>query len=326
MTKRGLLLSTVFVMLVLFGSACTAISQEEDDAIRASGFVEGRSYTVITTLGGTIKLALVEQGDAVDEDEQLLQFDDASFIHLHAQAQAGVRFAEANLAAIDETPSDQEIEQAQGLVAIAQAELNGAIAALELLEAFYFPREAPEAELHQAESAVIIAQAGLELAKAQQAQIQAGSFEGEERIAQAMLREARAQLTLVERQMEDLSLIAPVEGKIEELLAHEGETVVPGSPVVRILDPSYLTIKIYVPEGQVATIRIGDSADITADAYTDQTFQGSVVHIADRAQFTPTLVLTEEERVKLVFEVEVLIEDGLDELKPGMPVDVEILQ
>jgi hypothetical protein len=37
-------------------------------------------------------------------------------------------------------------------------------------------------------------------------------------------------------------------------------------------------------------------------------------------------VLTEEERVKLVFEVEVLIEDGLDELKPGMPVDVEILQ
>jgi multidrug resistance efflux pump len=263
MTKRGLFITTGFLMLVLFGSACTAVSQEEDDAIRASGFVEGRSYTVISTLGGTIKLALVEQGDAVDEGEELLQLDDASYIHLYRQAQAGVRFAEASVAAIDEMPSDQEIEQAQGRVAVAQAELDGAIAALNLLEAFYAPREAPQAERHQAESAVAIARAGVELAKAQHAQIQAGPFEGEGRIAQARLREARAQLTLVERQMEDLSLNAPVEGKIEELLAHEGETVVPGSPVVRILDPSYLTIKIYVPESLIATIRIGDSVGIT---------------------------------------------------------------
>jgi HlyD family secretion protein len=324
MTKCRLYFAAAFLILSLIGAACTADSQDDDGAIRATGFVEGRSYTVISTLGGTIKMVQVEQGDAVDQGDELVQLDDASYLHLHDQAQAGVSFAEARLKAIDEIPSDQEIEQGQGLVAIAQAELDGANASLDLLESLYAPRDVPEAELHQAESAVAIAEAGLVLAQAQQAQIGAGSLEGEKKIAQATLREAQAQLSLVEREVEKLLLVAPVAGKVEEMLAGEGESVMPGSPVVRILDPSYMTIKVYVPESQVATLRIGDSVDITADAYPEEVFHGSIVHIADRAQFTPTLVLTEEERVKLVFEVEVLIEEGLDNLKPGMPVDVEI--
>jgi HlyD family secretion protein len=324
MTKCRLYFAAAVLILSLIGAACTADSQDDDGAIRATGFVEGRSYTVISTLGGTIKMVQVEQGDAVDQGDELVQLDDASYLHLHDQAQAGVSFAEARLKAIDEIPSDQEIEQGQGLVAIAQAELDGANASLDLLESLYAPRDVPEAELHQAESAVAIAEAGLVLAQAQQAQIGAGSLEGEKKIAQATLREAQAQLSLVEREVEKLLLVAPVAGKVEEMLAGEGESVMPGSPVVRILDPSYMTIKVYVPESQVATLRIGDSVDITADAYPEEVFHGSIVHIADRAQFTPTLVLTEEERVKLVFEVEVLIEEGLDNLKPGMPVDVEI--
>jgi HlyD family secretion protein len=53
-------------------------------------------------------------------------------------------------------------------------------------------------------------------------------------------------------------------------------------------------------------------------------FSGSITNIADEAQFTPATVLTEEERVKLVFAVQVLIDDPTGRIKPGMPVDAEI--
>jgi HlyD family secretion protein len=143
-------------------------------------------------------------------------------------------------------------------------------------------------------------------------------------MAQALLREAEAQLRLVERQFEELSVKSPTSGLVEEILVSRGETVTAGSPVARVLDPSVMTVKVYIPEVKVATLRIGDLVEVSADAYPEEEFSGAVLRIADEAQFTPTLVLTEEERVKLVFEVEIIIEEGLDKLKPGMPVDVMI--
>lgn len=324
MTRRQILFTSLFLSLLLTVSACSDDTQETEGTIQASGFVEGRSYTIVSSLSGTIDRVHVDQGDLVEADQELCHLDDATYISVHGQVQAGVDAAEAGLNAIEEKPSAEELERGQAMVSISEAELEGAVAALELLESIYSPQDPPEAELHTAESAVSVAEAGVELAKAQLNQIRAGPPDGERRMAEALLKEAEAQLRLVDRQLEELSIKSPASGVVQEILVNVGETVTAGSAVARVLDPTVMTVKVYVPEVRVAALRIGDVVEISADAYPEEGFSGSVLRIANEAQFTPTLVLTDEERVKLVFEVEIVIEEGIDKLKPGMPVDVEI--
>ena len=279
---------------------------------------------ISSTLGVAIDVVQVDQGDEVEANQELIHLRDTVFVYLREQAQSGVKAAGASLKALEEMPTEEDIENGLAMVSISEAELEEAIAAVELLESFYSPQNPPDTEFHAGESAVAIAEAGVNLANAQLDQIMAGPLDGERRMAEALLREAEAQLRLVERQMEDLTLTSPQSGIVYEIFVNEGEIVAPGAPIARILDPTYLTVKVYVPEIQVAVLRIGTSVEVTTDAYPEEVFNGVLLRIADKAQFTPTLVLTEEERVKLVFEVEILIEEGLDKLKPGMPVDVKI--
>ena len=95
--------------------------------------------------------------------------------------------------------------------------------------------------------------------------------------------------------------------------------------MVTVLDPSILTLTVYVREAQVAKIKVGEKVEIRVDAFPENVFEGLVRYIADQAQFTPTEVQTEEERVKLVFAVEILINDPDGRLKPGMPADATII-
>jgi multidrug resistance efflux pump len=77
-----------------------------------------------------------------------------------------------------------------------------------------------------------------------------------------------------------------------------------------------------VPEDRYGEIQLGDKAQVSVDSFPDETFDAVVVRIADRAEFTPRNVQTEEDRRTTVYAVELLVETTLGKLKPGMPADV----
>jgi HlyD family secretion protein len=66
---------------------------------------------------------------------------------------------------------------------------------------------------------------------------------------------------------------------------------------------------------------LGDPAEITVDAFPGRTFPARISKIYDQAEFTPKNVETKEERVKLVFGVELAFVPPDPALKPGMPAD-----
>ena len=311
----------LIVILSLGITGCTGSNGLDSETIRASGFIEGRVYKIASSQGGKVVEALVEQGDKVKTGALLLTLDQASLESAHDQAQAAVDAAQAALSVLQEKPTARNVAEATVAVDRAEAELDAAKAGRDLLLSSYEPSEPPEAELNEAESAIDVAEVGVALAEAQLAQVKAGPLEAEEKILRAQLREAQANLRLIELQLEDLNLRAPINGIIVRVMHSVGEVASPGSPILYLMDPKVLTLKLYIPVNQVARISIGDEFEITMDAYPDEKFFGSVLHIADEAQFTPATVLTQEERVKLVFAVEILIDDDSGKLKPGMPVD-----
>ena len=84
-------------------------------------------------------------------------------------------------------------------------------------------------------------------------------------------------------------------------------------------------MRIYVREDRIGEVRVGASASIRCDTFPGKTYEGEVRFIAPEAEFTPKNVQTAEERVRLVYAVEVRItEDPEGDLKPGMPADVRL--
>ena len=83
-------------------------------------------------------------------------------------------------------------------------------------------------------------------------------------------------------------------------------------------------VRVYIPEHQIGRVRVGAAASIEVDTFPDRKFDGRVSYVASQAEFTPKNVQTQEERVKLVFAVNVTADNPDGVLKPGMPADVYI--
>ena len=84
-----------------------------------------------------------------------------------------------------------------------------------------------------------------------------------------------------------------------------------------------MPITVFVSEENYGQISLGDQAVVSVDSFPGEKFSARVVHIADRAEFTPRNVQTPEGRKTTVFAVELSVLDDNGKLKPGMPADVK---
>jgi HlyD family secretion protein len=238
-----------------------------------------------------------------------------------AGAEAELAAALADLERLERRPTEVEVALAEASLRQAEADLESAQGALDQLEISYLPGEPPALELVFAQGEVEIAQAQKALREAELEEVRAGPREHELEIAEAMVEKARARLEQVELRRERSVLRAPIDGRVNQLFIKRGETATQGMTLVEMLDVDNLVLRVYLPEERVASIQVGHPVTIEVDAYPGKAFEGVVRWIADEAQFTPTDVQTREQRVKLVFAVDIQLHDPEGELRIGMPAD-----
>ena len=168
-----------------------------------------------------------------------------------------------------------------------------------------------------------IAEARAALAEAEQAlQLLEGGYRTEEIAeAEANLRAAQAAVDTIERQREELSVRAPGNSVVEAVDLQAGDLVPANAPVISLMDTQQLWVRAYVPENRL-NIAVGQQVRLRIDAFPDRLFSGRISYISRNAEFTPTNVQTPEERSKQVFRIKVMLDDGADELRPGMAADV----
>lgn len=132
--------------------------------------------------------------------------------------------------------------------------------------------------------------------------------------AQAGLAAARAQVTLAEQTLDDLSILAPFPGRIETLTLDRGEFVSAGEDVGRIVDNQPLTVAIQVPQNALNRIRDGQQADvtfITGEERTGQvTFVGTAASTETRTFLAEIEVANEDGGIPAGVSAEVLIPTG----------------
>ncbi|MGK0468489.1 MAG: HlyD family secretion protein [Clostridium sp.] len=132
------------------------------------------------------------------------------------------------------------------------------------------------------------------------------------------LENARLQMTLKDKQLDDYKIIAPIDGVITMISNKVGDTIKAGDALSNVSDPTQMQFEIPVDELDIAKFQVGQKTNITVDALPDTTktpVNGEIAKIA---------VTGESENGVTNFVVTVKINDNLDKLKGGMNANGEV--
>lgn len=311
MKRKTLLFILLVVVLAAGAVAWSMASKRREKPLLLSGAIEARDVEVGSLTGGRVAKILVEEGSLVSAGQPIVQFE-TDLIDLQIQQQRSrIEQAQANLTKALRGPRVEETRSARAQAENAERERLRQKA---LLEQGVIAQQQYDAAATQAKTT---REALLELERGNRPEDIAAvraTLQGEER-----------QLAYLERQRAESFVAAPAAGVIESMDLRPGDLVGPNQPVARMLEPSQIWVRVYVPEPQLGRVRVGQRAALTVDTFPKREFPGKVVEIRTQSEYTPRNVQTLDQRMDQVFGVKVAI-DPVPELKPGMAATVRLVE
>jgi len=266
---------------------------------RANGRMEIERVDVSTKYPGRLAEVRVNEGASVRKDDILARIDTTEVTAQLTAARAAVHRAH------------QSVAQAEANVTLREADLH--LAEIELKRATALARSSSgtQAELDRRTAQRDISKASLDTARVA---VEDGK---------AATEAAEAQVAQIEAMIADMTLKAPVTGRVEYRLAQAGEVVGTGGRVLTLLDLSDVHMTIFLPTNQVGRVELGSEARIVLDSASEYVIPATVAFVAGDAQFTPKYVETANEREKLMYRVKLHIDPQIIEAfrgyaKPGM--------
>jgi len=124
----------------------------------------------------------------------------------------------------------------------------------------------------------------------------------------------------LDEQIERSTVKSPLNGTIIEKYAEAGEMTAAGRPLVKMADLSIMKLKVYISGAQLGNLKIGQECTVRIDDGKKgyRSFPGTIGYVSAKAEFTPKIIQTKEERVTLVYAVTIDVpNDGT--VKSGMP-------
>ncbi len=306
-----------------------------------SGIVEGTTLRLASRVGGRIQSIEVEEGQPVKAGDVLVRLDciEARATLAEAEARAGAAREQAAAAseAADAAGAAAGAASAQAKAADAQARALTAQGAAADRQAHRLDdvlddvsdsmrdqaRAQADGLLAQADAAEATRRAGR--AQARAASGQAGAAHAQAEAARLQAEAAEAALAKARLAVAECEVTAPRDATVELLPWEEGELVGPGMPVATLVDITEATASFYLPNDDLAAAPPGGAAEVRADAWPGRVFPGTVATVATKAEFTPRNIQTRTDRDRLVYRVEVTVDNADGALRPGMPVEVTLL-
>jgi len=132
-----------------------------------------------------------------------------------------------------------------------------------------------------------------------------------------------SKIATINEQLRRSSVRSPLSGTLIEKYSEAGEVTAAGKPMAKIADLSIMKLKVYVSGTQVGKIKIGQQCNVRIDDGNKgyRSFTGKISYVSEKAEFTPKIIQTKDERVILVYAVNIdVLNDGT--LKSGMPGEV----
>lgn len=265
-------------------------------SVTASGKIEPQtSVDVSADITGRITRIAVKEGDLVQKGQFLIQIDPTQYEAAVARAQALLSSSAASQvqARANLDQSERQLRRAREIRVS-----NPTLISDEALE--------------QAQTAYDVAQANYNAATAQVGQ------------NRATLEEAKDQLSKTR-------LVSPLTGRVTRLEVEEGEVAVPGTfsretaLLMTVSDLSVILAKVQVDETDVVRLAMGDSVQVTIDAFPDTSFTGRVTKISNSAQLTSTATASGSADRAVDFDVEITLVNPPKEIRPDLSCTAKVI-
>ncbi len=294
------------------------------NSIEASGNIESTNVIVSSKVNGEIEKILYDEGQFVNEGDTVMTIDHETLQLQLDQAEAGVEAARAQLKLLRTGARKEDISQAEEGVRQAQVSFDLAKKDKERMESLHQSNSISQNQYDNAVAKFELAKAQLKSAEENLTKIKNLARPEEIQQAEANLNRQTAAAKLLKKSINDSYVQSPINGVIVNKFFERGETVTQMSSLFKVSDLREVNLIIYVSEEELGKVKLGQTADVSVDAYPDKKYSGKVIYISPEAEFTPKNIQTKDERTKLVFAVKLRVENPDYELKPGMPADAVV--
>ena len=329
--SRTLIVAAIVVVAALAGFVFWQNNRADvfsEGFARGNGRIEAVEIDVAAKFPGRIEAILVEEGALVEAGQPLARLDTRQLQANRHQMAAEQRQAEIAVenARLTVEQRAAEVRAAEALleqrrseeeVARRQFERSRSLAQSSITSERQF--DIDRANAFGAVAAVASAEASLAAARAGVASAKASVIGAEAAVAAA-----EAAIEALDVEIEDSTLNAPRTGRVQYIVAREGEVVGAGGRVVNMVDLNDVYMTFFLPTAAAGRTGLGTEVRLLLDAAPGIVIPASVSFVSDVAQFTPKTVETEIEREKLMFRVRArvspdLLARYLDQIKTGLP-------
>jgi len=319
--KRSLV--AVVLLAAATGGAAWWWLHREPDAQVWQGYVDAEYVRVSPMLTGRITRLAVARGDQVGAGAPLFTQDDGDDVAARDQAAGKLAEAQARLTNLEAHSRDTEIAQGRADLADLIATRDRIARDLSRNEELLRTGAASRQTVDQQRSDLASAIARVQAATAKLAQMESPTGREYEIAAQrAMVEQARAGLAQAQWRVDQRHVAAPVAALVSDTYARPGETINAGTPVVSLLPPENILVRFFLPEPELATLRVGDRLALGCDSCASG-LTATITFISPQPEYTPPVIYSETNREKLVYLIEAHPPPDLaTQLKPGQPVDV----
>lgn len=254
---------------------------------RSNGRLEATQVDVSAKYAGRISEMNVEEGSPVKVGQVVGKISSPEMEAQLRAAQASVQKAKDAVAA-----AEAEIVTRRSALEFAKGDFDRAI---ELIKSGNITKQLYDQR-----------QRNFEAAQAATAAVQAQRDQ-----ALSAVSNAAAEVERIQAMLADLTLVSPREGRVQYQLAHAGEVVAAGAPILTILDLTDVYMTIFLPAAVAGKLEVGGEARLVLDPIPDTVIPATVSFVAADAQFTPKTVETKDEREKLMFRVKLKVDPDL---------------
>jgi HlyD family secretion protein len=324
----------VFIILFVTVGVLVYIGQKNnrEKGLYYSGTIETTQANLSFQVPGRVAKVNVQEGQTVVKDQVIAELDRAEFESRLAQAKANLDRAQkakqqlGTVLNINRKTLPSEVTRAMANVKSAQDTLKDAEKNYQRFEDLFrkgvitgkerdtlkLTYDVAKSRLAESESILKQAEGNLNKIEAVRQDIE---------VSGAQINSVNASLNQASIQLDYTQLKSPMDGVVTSRNIEPGESVNPGREVITVSDLARVDLKIFVDETEIGKVRPGQKVDVKVDTFPGKTYTGTVSFISPEGEFTPKIIQTKKERVKLVYLVKVSIVNPNFELKAGMPAD-----
>lgn len=317
--KKIIYILAIIGVIILVTFVIISLNRDQDQQI-FQGLVECRSYRASSKVAGRIDSLFVSEGDWVDMGELLYTISTPELTAKLQQVEALRAAAEALNKEVDMGARWQQIDAAKSLWLRAKAGEELASKSFARVQNLYSKGVIPRQQYDEAQANLKAMQAATTVARAEYDLAVDGATREQKDAVAAKLREAEAAVDEVSAYLRDARVVAPISGRISDIISEPGELIGTGYPVVTILDLANCWVTFNIREEYMHDISYGKHFEAFIPAL-NRNAEFEVYYVAAEADFATWSATRSRGDFDIrTFEIRARALDSVLEMLPGMSV------